>query len=242
VVVKERDRQRLAPASTVVIPNGTEIPGAAREPFERDGRQVVFVGFLHYVPNRDGVLWFVREVLPILETLRPEVEVRLIGEASDDVRALGHDPRVRVDGYVEDLDRALAQAAVAIVPLRMGSGTRLKVLEAFARGLPVVSTSVGCDGLDVADGEHLLIADSPADFARACASILGGPDLAAGLASRAEHLVRERYDWAIIERQIGALAREQAARRFDNPAGRAEASAHGRPMLQEIASPLRGSR
>lgn len=210
VVVKEEDRRRLASPNVVVIPNGAEVP----EGFRRaagDSRQVVFVGMLGYEPNRDGVLWFARAVLPILEALVPDVELHVIGEPVGDLGELASNPRVRLQGYVEDLDAALGQAALAVVPLRTGSGTRLKVLEAFARRLPVVSTPVGCDGLDVVDGEHLLIAGSPADFARACAAVLLDPVLAEGLASRAEALVRARYDWATIEGQIRALALDVAS-------------------------------
>jgi len=206
VVVKESDRDRLGVPNAVVIPNGADLPDRPLQRAATDPPRLVFVGTLGYGPNRDGVLWLLREVLPILETLTPRVEVRVIGDRADDLGRLAENPRVRVQGYVEDLDAALSQAAVAVVPLRTGTGTRLKVLEAFAHRVPVVSTSVGCDGLDVVHGEHLLVADSAVGFARACAAVLGDSEMGEGLAARAEALVRERYDWTLIEGQIRAVA------------------------------------
>ncbi len=124
---------------------------------------------MHYFPNADAARFFVRDVLPVLRAeLGDSFEVRIVGKAPPSVRELGKVPNVTVTGYVSDLSTELARTDVMIVPLRHGSGTRLKILEAFANMIPVVSTTIGAAGLDAHDGEHLLIADTPAEFARAC--------------------------------------------------------------------------
>jgi glycosyltransferase involved in cell wall biosynthesis len=102
---------------------------------------------------------------------------------------------VVVTGYVADLQPVLDQSALLVVPLLSGSGMRVKILEAFARGIPIVSTTIGVEGIDARHGEHLLVADSPEDFARAVARLLRDPDLAARLARAGRQLVEARYDW-----------------------------------------------
>ena len=112
------------------------------------------------------------------------------------------DERITVPGYVEDIEPLYQQAGVFIAPLRSGSGVRVKILEAMARGVPVVSTSIGADGLDVEDGVHLLIADSPTAFADAVGRILTDPALAAALAAAGRQRMLERYDWRACCRPV----------------------------------------
>src|SRR5262249_34378085 len=129
------------------------------------------------------------------------------------VDALGRlDPRVTVTGYVDDISAELRAADAVVVPLRVGSGTRLKILEAMATCTPVVSSAVGCDGLDVVDGEHLLVADAPVAFAAACARVVDDDALRTHLVDRAYDLVAARYDWRAIEHDVAALTSAQVAR------------------------------
>ena len=132
--------------------------------------------------------------------------MRIVGEAPADVQRLGSDPNVTVVGYVDDLDRELERCDVAIVPLRIGTGTRLKILEAFAHALPVVATTIAADGLDVVPGEHLLIADTPSEFAAACVRAVQDRDLRVRMTNAARQLVEQAYDWRLVEEQLATLA------------------------------------
>lgn len=192
-----------------IVPNGFDVP--ARTELRRAASPPVltFVGGMHYFPNGDAARFFVRDVVPILRAeLGDGFEVRLVGEAPPSIGELGCEPNVTVTGYVQDMASELARADVMIVPLRHGSGTRLKILEAFANMMPVVSTTIGASGLDVCDGEHLLIADSPADFAGACTRLARDATLRKRLADAGYDLVSARYDWPVIARDIETVVNE----------------------------------
>ena len=197
---------RLGPHVTVV-PNGTRVPTeiVARVPGRRP--VLTFVGLMRYAANSDGATWLVQEIVPELRrSLGDDFEVRIVGEATPSVRALAADPNVTVTGFVDDVDDELTRSDLAIVPLSSGTGTRLKILEAFAHSLPVVSTTVGAEGLDVTSGEHLLLADTSSEFASACARLLADQPLRMHLTAAARRLVESAYDWRLIERSIGDLA------------------------------------
>jgi len=206
---------------------GEVIPNAAVVPYPRPARpddpqfDCLFVGALRYGPNIDAVRHFCRCVLPELRSRmgRP-VRAAIVGsDPPAEVRALAELDGVTVTGTVPDVRPYYAQAAAAVVPVRAGGGTRIKVLEAFAQGVPVVSTSIGCEGLDSAAGEHLLVADAPAEFAAACHRILTEPDLAARLSVNGWRLVRERYAMDAVCEGIGRLfAAASAAKESSDPA------------------------
>jgi glycosyltransferase involved in cell wall biosynthesis len=117
-------------------------------------------------------------------------------------------PAVVVAGRVPDMEPELARADIAVVPLRIGSGTRLKILESFAHRIPVVSTTIGADGLDVQNGVHLLLADRPEEFARACRRVIEDRALARRLADAAERRFLERYEWSTAKNRIQELVRD----------------------------------
>jgi glycosyltransferase involved in cell wall biosynthesis len=197
---------RLGP-HVVVVPNGATLPDrtVVRAPGSRP--VLTFVGLMKYAANSDGATWLVEEIVPELRAvLGDDFEVRIVGEASADVQRLSSDPNVEVVGYVDDLDRELERCDLAIVPLRLGTGTRLKILEAFARALPVVATTIAADGLDVVAGEHLLVADTPSEFAMACVRALHDHELRVRLTTAARRLVASSYDWRLVEEQIATLA------------------------------------
>ena len=154
--------------------------------------------------------WFVDEVAPRLRTRLPDVEVRLVGTPVPGVQSHHRPPAITVVGVVPAMEPELARADIAVVPLRYGSGTRLKILESFAHRIPVVSTTIGAEGLQVVHGVHLLLADDPEAFAAACAQLLTDPDLRGHLVDAAENLYLQRYERSAARDRIKALVREVA--------------------------------
>ena len=171
VVTSDIDRQALA---ALGISNATVVPNVYPAPARPAGRPNVgnpptlsLVGTLHYAPNADAARFMVGCVMPELRLMLPDVQLRLVGQPDRSTAGLVR-PGVVATGWVDDVTAELSRADVAVVPVRYGSGTRIKILEAFANRIPVVSTTIGAEGLDVANGCELLIADDPARFAAAC--------------------------------------------------------------------------
>jgi glycosyltransferase involved in cell wall biosynthesis len=151
---------------------------------------------MEYHPNRSAVRFFRREVWPLLRERRPELVWRLVGKNPEAVRALTRgDSRIEITGEVEDAVRELAKSKVAVVPLLAGSGTRLKILEAWAAGTPVVSTTIGAEGLPVRDGQHLLLADGASQLAGAVERLLACSDLRERLAAAGRLLLEKEFTW-----------------------------------------------
>jgi glycosyltransferase involved in cell wall biosynthesis len=201
VTVSEGDRDRidqLAPGSRVaVVPNGVDTEEF--QPAVTDGTGVAYVGGTNPFPNLDALEFFAADVLPHLRASGPNRRVRWIGRASSDQQQQYADRYgIELTGYVEDARPMLRDAACHIVPLRVGGGTRLKILSAWAMGKPVVSTSVGCEGLAAADGENILIRDDPAAFAEAVARVLDDPALGRGLGERGRATAERLYSWNVI--------------------------------------------
>ena len=205
LVCSEQERARLSASNVVVIPNATTIP-ADRRRGDGDGRTIIFCGTLSYAPNVDAVEFFVTRILPRIQRDVPDVQFVIVGRAPG-AKVLGlHDGvTVRIAADVPSVDSYYASAALAVVPLRAGGGTRLKILEAWAHGVPVVSTSLGCEGLDASDGDHLLIAETPDAFAARCVEVLRRPELRRRLAERGRDLVSRRYSAEAVEAQIIAM-------------------------------------
>ena len=200
------------------IPNAVSVPNTYGRPTRSLGRRevgspptILFQGSLHYGPNIDGVDWLVDEVAPRLWAQLPDVQIRLVGTTSPTVEARERPPAVIVAGRVREMEPELAWADIAVVPLRIGSGTRLKILESFAHRIPVVATTIGADGLDVEDGVHLLLADNPEDFADACRRLIEDRALARRLVDAAERRFLERYEWSTVRDGIQKLVRDVAA-------------------------------
>lgn len=207
VVCSSLDARRLGHAA--VIENA--MPDRARRDRVSEGSVVLFYGELTYPPNVDAAVHLVRDVAPIVWERHPCVEVRLVGRDDPRVHALEDSPMVTVTGFVEDILSELDLATIVAVPIRFGSGTRLKIIEAMAAGVPVVSTSIGAEGLDVEPGRHLLVADGASDFAGACTELLENSVLRRELASAGRALFLERYEWGRIVPRIQALVRAVVA-------------------------------
>jgi sugar transferase (PEP-CTERM/EpsH1 system associated) len=206
--------RRVAPAEQVwVVPNGVDTAWfAPGQVVAAPTDPLLFFGRLDYFPNIDGLQYFVRDILPLLAGVQPALRMSLVGAAATrEVRDLvDRSPALRLTGRVPDVRSSLAGAAVVVVPLRVGGGTRLKILEALSMAKPVVSTSVGAEGLAVRDGEHLRIADSPSAFAAAVSELLADPAAARRLGENGRALMLQRYDWAqvraVVARSLAVVA------------------------------------
>lgn len=190
-----------------LIPNGVDTSYFSRAPLaEGDVRHLIFVGAMRYQPNADAAMFFVDQVLPCLQQAMPDIRLTIVGaDPPPDVVALAAQPGVVVTGTVPDVRPWLRQAGIVVVPLRSGGGTRLKILEAFAAGRPVVATTIGAAGIDARHEVHLLLADTPADFRDAISRLVQDPELRNRLVDRAAGLVRERYEWSKINDQLEEL-------------------------------------
>ncbi len=209
----ELDATRSGLVNAVVVPNGYDAPARPV------GRQEVnhpptllLAGNFRYPPNADAAGFLVSDILPRLRVHAGEVMVRLVGEANDSVSRLDRRPEVCVVGRVAAMEPELERADLVVVPVRYGSGTRVKILEAAAQRIPIVSTRLGAEGLGFEDGRHLLLADGAEDFAAACARLLVEPQLRRRLVDEAEREFRARYQWSSVRRQIRDLALEVSGR------------------------------
>ena len=213
VVCSDLDVGRSGCANAVVVPNGAEAPDRVvtdRRPLRGVAPVVLFVGALDYEPNTEAMEWFLRDVWPLVRAGRPDAVVRIVGRGGQALGASVDEPGVELLGQVPDLGAALARADAAIIPIRVGAGTRLKVVEALANRLPMVTTTVGCEGIDVVDGESALIADDAATFAGSVVRLLADGDLRQRLADRGADLFEDSYTWSGIRARVSDLARRTA--------------------------------
>jgi hypothetical protein len=162
-----------------------------------------FIGMFDYMPNRQGIDWFIRDVWPRVKSAVPEARLRLIGRGSDSLFA-GTGPDIDGLGWVEDPEKEIGSWSGMIVPILVGGGTRLKIAEGFARKCPMVSTSLGVYGYDVRNGEDLLIADAALDFASCCSSLLTDSALGADLAEKGWKKYNDCWTWDAIEPSVHA--------------------------------------
>jgi polysaccharide biosynthesis protein PslH len=161
-----------------------------------DSKNILFLGTMYWPPNVDCVHYFCREILPIVRKSVPDCGFTIAGQRpGKSVVALGSDPAVTVTGYVDDVRELASDCGAFVVPLQAGSGVRVKILNAMSMGLPVVSTSVGAEGIEAVPDEHLLIADNPEDFAAAVVRVLSDTDLATRLGRNARQLACQKYSW-----------------------------------------------
>jgi len=216
VAVSEADRALLAanaPGADIrAIPTGVDAAyfhpnGASEKP-----ARLVFTGSMDWYPNEDAILHFMDAILPRLRRRVPGLTISVVGRnPSDRLKALGAAKGVQITGTVADVRPYVAEAAVYVVPLRIGGGTRLKIFEALAMGKAVVSTSVGAEGLPLTPGQHFLQADSPEDFAKAVLTLLGDVPRRRAIGEAGRRLVEARYSWKQIGREFERLCEEVAS-------------------------------
>ena len=203
-VCSEIDRVRIG-RGVRVFPNGANRPDASYHPRPDPGPILLFVGSLSYEPNADAVEHFADHVLPRIRARVPDATFRVVGRnAPERVRRLATRPGIELIGEVASISPQFAEAALSVVPIRFGGGTRIKILDSFAHSVPVVTTAVGCEGIEAAPGEHLLVADTPEQFADACTALLTDAARRALLAQNGRSLFERAYGWTRIREGVAS--------------------------------------
>ena len=186
-----------------VVPTGVDTRYFTAGPSDPASREIVFTGSMDWLPNEDAMQFFCRDILPLIRREEPEVRLSIVGRApTPAVTRLAEEAGVRVTGSVPDVRPYIRDAAVYVVPLRIGGGTRLKIFEAMAMGRAVVSTPVGAEGLPVVDGRHVVLAHEPMSFARAVVRLMRDAPRRHAVEQAARTLVVERYDWSAVSGEL----------------------------------------
>jgi len=196
-----------APEAVVTLaPNGVDVQRLqALEP-PKESHSLVFTGLMNYPPNVDAVVWFCQDIWPVLRQHLPQLKLNIVGRLPHPrVVELGRQPGVCVTGEVPDVRPYVDEALALVVPLRSGGGTRLKILEAMAMGRPVVSTALGAEGLEIAPGENILLAETAEQFLQQLQTLIDHPDRARQLGQAGRQLVVAQYDWPICLRGLTGL-------------------------------------
>lgn len=230
LAVSELDRAALAEATAdrangnssaaahdriIVVPIGVDTNILTPVATPPESTNILTLGTLHYPPNADGVRWFAREVYPQVRATEPRATLTIVGKnPPDDVRNLANDQAIAVTGYVPDLAPYLEAAALMVVPVRAGGGMRVRILEGFARGIPMVTTTVGLEGIEAEPGRDILVADSPTDFAETVVRLLREDHLGTDLAINGRSLVVEKFDWRIALKPLDRIYSRQKAEVF----------------------------
>lgn len=211
LTVTEEDRRALheldatLPITVMPICLDTDaLPRVARSAY---ARHIICVGGMFYPPNVDGIVWFAQNVFPLVKPVCPDSELLVVGArpAPALLRLAEQDARIRVTGYVDDPTTLMRDSAVFIVPLRAGGGMRVKILDAWSRGVPMVTTTIGCEGIAVRDGENILIADEPRAFADAVIRLIQNPAQGQRLADAGRTWVEQHYHWRAVYPALDAL-------------------------------------
>jgi glycosyltransferase involved in cell wall biosynthesis len=214
-VCSERERdillQRVPQARIAVVGNGVDVDYFAASPIQHGVRRdLVFMGRMDYHANIDAALFFARKIWPLVHARRPELRFVVVGaQPTKEVAALRDLAGVTVTGTVDDVRPFYQSALAAVVPLRVAGGTRLKVLEAMAAGTPVISTTLGAEGLAVTAGKDILIADSADAIADTAASLQAETPVWQSLVTNARTLVQRQYDWSVIGEVLLGVYAEQ---------------------------------
>jgi glycosyltransferase involved in cell wall biosynthesis len=208
VVASEGDRRlfhRRMAEKILVVPNGVPARLLDEPRGERPGPCLVFVANMRYAANVDAAFWFVREIFPRVRSQVTEARLWLVGhDDQGHVRELHDGDSIIVTGRVDDVVPFVTRAAVSVVPLRWGGGTRIKILESLALGTPVVSTTIGADGLDLLPGRDIVIADTPENFAESVLALLADRAHREALAAAGSRVVAARYTWEKMIRDLRA--------------------------------------
>ena len=211
VAVSEADAQTMQSlyggGSIAAVPTGVDLDYFAPPEARQSTTDLAFLGSMDWRPNIDGVRWFAADILPLIRRRLPECSLTIVGRfpSAEILRLAEADPRIHVTGTVPDVRPYLWESAVSIVPLRVGGGTRLKIYEAMAARVPVVSTGVGAEGLDVRDAENIALADSPGAFAERCLALLGDAEARRKQAQAAWEMVSACYSWEVVARKFEQL-------------------------------------
>jgi sugar transferase (PEP-CTERM/EpsH1 system associated) len=250
LAVSDADRQTFAalyPGAirqpVHVVPTGVDTEYFAPDPIpnrQSPSPSLIFTGSMDWLPNEDAMQYFCRDILPLIRAEEPGVSLSIVGRApTPAVKRLAEEHGVQVTGRVDDVRPYMKEAAVYVVPLRIGGGTRLKIFEAMAMGKAVVSTTIGAEGLPVTDGEHVMLADEPQAFARAVVQLMRDADRRARLESAARALVVEHYDWSAVASELEDALVTIAARGSRTAESKADSIAGSRANLKSEFSHLK---
>ena len=200
-VDKQQAEQRSRANKIHVVPNGVLLPAELNN--REEPGTLLYSGLIGWRPNEDAVFYFAKEIYPLIKRAIPQTRWLIVGKGpTPAVKSLEEEGSITVTGAVEKIEPYIEKSAVVVVPLRIASGTRLKILEALAMGKAVVSTSVGAEGLDVTYGKNILIADEPEDFANAVIGLLKDVHKRKELGANGRKLVEEKYSYEIIGKKI----------------------------------------
>jgi glycosyltransferase involved in cell wall biosynthesis len=209
-----------------VVPNGVDTSFFTPSQAKPEPYSIVFTGMMGYTPNSDGMLWFLDDIFPLILEKIPQARVYIVGSRPPESLKKRQSDNIIVTGFVDDVRPYVWKSSVFVVPLRMGSGTRLKVVEALAMKKPVVSTSIGCEGIDVEHNRSILIEDYPEVFAERVVELLKNKQLRDRLTKEGYDLVTSKYDWSVVGEtmlevyknfQIGNKAEHAAPVRVEAP-------------------------
>lgn len=220
LAVSREDRNALQEATGSLL-DITVVPIAvdtqeARVIDRTPGPYILHIGTMYWPPNIDAMKWFVKQVYPLIREQRTDVQLDIVGAypPSEIITLSNNSPGTNVAGYVEDPKPYLQRAALTIVPLLAGGGMRVKILDSLARGIPIVSTTLGCEGIDVSPEKDILVADTPEAFAAQVLRVLNDPSLAEKLSTNGRRLVKQKYDYRNALCPLdGVYARAKLARR-----------------------------
>ncbi|MBN1218397.1 MAG: glycosyltransferase [Anaerolineae bacterium] len=205
-------------APMTVVPNGVDLNLFGQFKGTPIHHDLVFTGKMDFRPNIDAALWFGRQVLPLIQAKRPHTTFAIVGQRPHPrLDGLRHNPNIVITGYVDDITPYLAGATVYVVPLRVGGGTRLKILEAMAMRKAIVATTVGAEGFPVVNGQELLLADEPEDFAREVLDLLDNPARRMRLGAAGESFARANYGWDRLVPQLERVYQQNDPRRQTHP-------------------------
>jgi glycosyltransferase involved in cell wall biosynthesis len=206
VLTSDRDAQVLTEVSPktrfAVVPNGVNVEQFQPSTATPEADQLLFFGANNYFPNHDALLFFIDEILPKVAKVRPNVKLSIVGPGAQPAVLERQGPHVEVVGFVDDVMPHLERASAVVVPLRIGGGTRLKIVEAMAKSKAIISTRIGAEGIDVTHDKDVLLADAPQDFADQIVRVLGDAELARRLGQQARVLAEERYAWTAVVRHL----------------------------------------
>lgn len=206
VLASARDQQLLHEiwrgTPTVIVPNGVDIQRFQPAETATDGDTIVFFGANNYFPNHDALLFFIDDILPRIVARRPNVKLQIIGPGAQSEVLERQGKHVQVVGFVDDPQPYIERAAAIVVPLRVGGGTRLKIVEAMAKSKAIISTRIGAEGIDVTHEHDVLLGDTPTEFADLVVRVLEHPDLARTIGANARNLAVSRYAWPSLVAEL----------------------------------------
>lgn len=218
-VTSERDisifDQSVPSVPKYLVPNGVDEEYFYPTKTIPKPHSLVFVGMMKYVPNYDGINFFLDEIFPKIVARFPDTTITIVGKNAPQSITRRANKNIIITGFVDDTRPYMHEASVYVVPLRMGGGTRLKIMETLASKIPLVTTSIGCEGIDIEHNKHALIADKPEDFANAVIELFENKDLGKNLTEAGYELVINKYRWKSICREMDRAYEELSGIRTD---------------------------